>query len=109
MESGSDRLYQCDSYDIRVQTLAGGDLSATVRDLSGYEQEDLTLIHTVRDGLDCYEFVWASAGEGGDQVGRAMILDDGIYHYCVSVLGDAAAASENQVYWEDLFHSFRLG
>lgn len=108
VESGADRLYQCDTYDIWIQTLTGGDLEATVRTVSGYAQDNLTVIHTVRNGWDCYEFVWASAGEGGDQVGRAMILDDGSYHYCVSVLGDADSAVENQVYWEEMFRSFAL-
>ena len=108
VESGADRLYQCETYDIRVQTLAGGDLNNTIRELTGYQRESLTVMHSVRDHLDCYEFVWASAGEDGDLVGRAMILDDGSYHYCVSVLGDADWASENQVYWEEIFDSFRL-
>ena len=108
VESGSDRLYQCETYDIRVQILEGGDLNRTILALSGYEKDSLTVMQTLKDGLDCYEFVWASAGEAGDQVGRAMILSDGSYHYCVSVLGDAAWVAENQVYWGELFDSFTL-
>ena len=108
VESGSDRLYQCDTYDIRVQILEGGDLNRTIQALSGYEKESLTVIETRQDGWDCYEFVWASVGESGDQIGRAMILSDGSYHYCVSVLGDAASRVENQVHWDGLFDSFTL-
>jgi hypothetical protein len=109
VESGADRLYQCETYDIRVQTLSAGDFNSTVRSLSGYDKDSLTVMHTVRDGFDCYEFVWACAGESGDQVGRAMVLSDGSYHYCVSVLGDADYAAENQVYWQCLFDSVVLG
>lgn len=108
VESDSDRLYQCETYDIRVQTLPGGDLNESVRTVSGYEKDSLTIMHKEKDGFDCYEFAWASAGEAGDQVGRAMLLDDGSFHYCVSVLGQAAWSRENQVYWQELFDSFTL-
>ena len=108
VESGADRLYQCASYDIRVQTLAGGDLDRTIRTLSGYSRDSLTVLETTRDGWDCYEFVWASAGESGDQVGRAMVISDGSYHYCVSVLGEADCMQENRIHWDGMFASFGL-
>lgn len=108
VESGADRLYQCETYDIRVQTLEGGDLDKTIQTLSGYPRDSLTVMQTLKDGWDCYEFVWVSAGEDGDLVGRAMILSDGSYHYCVSVLGEAACMLENQVHWDGLFDSFTL-
>ena len=108
VESDSERLYLCEDYEITVQILDGGDLNQTVKTLSGYDRDALTVLATRKENLDCYEFVWASAGEQGELVGRAMILDDGSYHYCVSVLGDADSAAENQVYWEDLFRSFAL-
>ena len=108
VESGSERLYLCEDYEITVQILDGGDLNQTVKTLSGYERDALTVLSTRKDNLDSYEFVWACAGEEGDLVGRAMILDDGCYHYCVSILGDATQAMENKVLWDDMFHSFTL-
>ncbi len=108
VESGDSRLYQCREYDICVQTLEGGDLNRTVEILSGYSKDTLTVMETEGEGLKCYEFVWASVSESGDQVGRAKILDDGSYHYCVSILADAAAARENQVYWDEMFGSMSL-
>lgn len=108
VESDSGRLYLCTDYEISVQILEGGDIQETVRTLSGYGMENLTVIETERDGFDCWEFVWASAGEGGDLVGRAMVLDDGSYHYCLMVLGEAESAAANQVFWEEMFGSFRL-
>lgn len=108
VESGSARLYLCDGYDIHVQILESGDLSETVRTLTGYEKDALTVMQTQREGLACYEFAWVSAGETGDLVGRAMVLDDGSYHYCLTVLGDAETAEQKQVFWEDMFASFRL-
>lgn len=108
VESDSGRLYHCGEYDISIQILDSGDLARTVSTVSGFDPEDLTVVETVRDGWDCYEFVFVSAGETGDQVGHGMILDDGSYHYCLTVMGNAETAARNQVFWEEMFASFRL-
>ena len=108
VESDSERLYLCEDYEITVQILDGGNLDQTVKTLSGYERDVLTVLSTSQDNLDCHEFVWACAGEQGELVGRAMILDDGCYHYCVSILGDARQAMENKVLWDDMFRSSTL-
>ena len=108
VESDSERLYLCEDYEITVQILEGGDLDQTVKTLSGYDRELLTVLSTRKDNLDRHEFVWACAGEEGELVGRAMILSDGCYHYCVSILGDAEQAMENKVLWDDMFQSFTL-
>lgn len=108
VESDSGRLYLCGDYEISIQILEGGDRAATVKTLSGYEQDALTMMQRQRKDADCWEFVWASAGETGDMVGRAMVLDDGSYHYCIAVLADAETARQNQAVWDRMFDSFRL-
>lgn len=108
VESGSGRLYLCGDYEISIQTLEGGDTDATVRSLTGYGQETLTILETRKEDLVCREFVWASAGETGDLVGRAMVIDDGSYHYCLTVLADADTAEQNRAVWDRMFESFRL-
>lgn len=108
VESDSERLYLCEDYEITVQILDGGNLDQTVKTLSGYGRDVLTVVSTRKDDLDCHEFVWACSGEQGERVGRAMILADGSYHYCVSILGDAQQAMENKVLWDDMFQSFTL-
>lgn len=108
VESGDSRLYQCGGYTISIETLPSGDLDATVETLSGYHADALTLMQTKRDGYSCWEFAWASAGEMGDQVGRALVLDDGAYHYTVCVLGDATTAAQEKLRWEELFQSASL-
>ena len=55
-----------------------------------------------------YDFVWASAGENGDMLGRAVILDDGNYHYCLSVQRPADPEKTSQVVWSQVFQSFSL-
>lgn len=108
VESDAGRIYQCGEYDICVETLSAGDLNETVAALSGYDREKLTIMQTERDGTACYEFVWASAGDTGDRIGRAMILDDGNYHYCVSIFGNADTARKNAATWDAIFQSVSL-
>ena len=105
-ESEAEQVYMSDTYEIILETRAAGDLDATVRSICGYEKEDLTVMETQWDDVTRYEFVWAAAGENGDRLGRAVVLDDGAHHYCMSVLRDAQAVS--QIVWRDVFSSFTI-
>ena len=106
MEQEGRKLYMGQDYEIMLETMAAGDLRATIRSLSGYEQEQLTILETQQGDCSRYEFVWTTAGEQGDRLGRAVILDDGTYHYCMSVLRDP---EESTVVWRNVFSSFTLG
>lgn len=107
LESAQRQVYMSEEYEIMIETLESGDLQATVRELSGYEKEQLTVLETQVQDVTRYEFVWACAGERGDRLGRAVILDDGDYHYCLSVLRDAQT-EKSQIVWSDVFASFAL-
>lgn len=107
MESNTGRMYFGDSYEISVQTLSSGDLNATLEDITGFSREDLTVMETKEGDLKRYEFVWASAGEAGERLGRGIILDDGDYHYCLSVLQDADV-TDCQIIWSEVFRTFDL-
>lgn len=108
LESDSEQVYLSDDYEIIIETLSAGDLNATVEHLSGYSRDRVTLVQTQQGDADRYEFVWASAGESGDRLGRAVILDDGDFHYCMSVLRDADTTKTSQIVWSDVFDSFSL-
>ena len=105
-EGQTAQVYLSEDYEIVIETLAAGDLDATLRSICGYERENLTVMETQWDDVTRYEFVWAAAGENGDRLGRAVVLDDGDHHYCMSVLRDAEAVS--QVVWRDVFASFTV-
>ena len=107
LESGSEQLWLCDDYEILIQTRPSGDLNGTIQTISGYPKESLTVIETQNQNVTRYDFVWASAGEKGERLGRAVVLDDGNYHYCMSVLRDADA-QESQIVWNEVFQSFSL-
>lgn len=105
MEQDGRKLYMGQNYEILLETLAAGDLNDTIRTISGFEKEQLTVLQTRQEELDRYEFVWTATGERGELLGRAVILDDGNYHYCMTVLRDA---EESIVVWQDVFSSFAL-
>ena len=108
VENDAGRIYLCDEYEIVLQTLDAGDLNQTMQTLSGMEREQLTVMETASEDVTRYEFVWTSAGERGEQLGRGVILDDGTYHYCLSVLRSGEKADKSQINWNRVFQSFHL-
>ena len=105
LEEADRKMYLGEDYEILVETMASGDLDATLRSLTGYTADRLTVIRTQQNDADRYDFVWTAAGEQGERLGRGAILDDGNYHYCLSVLRDA---DEKIVVWQDVIESFSL-
>lgn len=101
-------LYECDGYTLSVQTMEGGDLDATMRSLTGFGREQLTVMETEKHGIRRYDCVWSAAGEGGDHVGRAVILDDGSYHYAVTVMADFANAGDLAATWKSILDTVIL-
>ena len=108
LESDTEQVYFCEDYEIAIETRSSGDLGSTITALTGFDPEQLTIMHTKTDAADRYEFVWVSAGEEGDRLGRGVVLDDGSYHYCMSVLRDAENPKKSQVVWSDVFSSFSV-
>lgn len=107
MESNAGRMYFGDSYEVSVQTLSSGDLNATLEDITGFSRDDLTVMKTQSGDVDRWEFVWAAAGEKGERLGRGVILDDGEYHYCLSVLQDTDV-TDCQIIWSEVLRTFEL-
>jgi hypothetical protein len=102
------KIYLCDGYTLTVQTMESGDLERTLRELTGFEKSQLTLMQTKREAADCFECVWTGAGEGGDQINRTMVLDDGYYHYAVTVMAPADDAGKFAQTWQTIFNSVKL-
>ena len=99
-------LYLCDGYEVTRQVLKGGNLNGTFQELTGYTEDRLTVLKTDIDEGKRYSCVWSSAGESGDTVGRAVILDDGCYHYCLTVTAPAETAGRMQAVWNQIIHSY---
>ena len=84
-DAQGERCYTWDDCELRLQTLDGGDIRATLRKLTGLDPEKLTVMEYERDGLQFYQTVWSMTGEEGVMLGRCMVADDGSYHYCISL------------------------
>lgn len=103
-----DKIYLCDGYALAVQTLQAGDLEQTIRVVSGFGPDQVTILKTQTQQIQRYDLVWSAAGEGGDQLCRGTILDDGSFHYTLTAMGDAQGAGELEQQWDLIFDSFRL-
>lgn len=108
VDSSGNSMYLCEGFSVAVLTLAGGNMSATVQTLSGFEKGRLTVMEKSCGNHKRYDFVWTAAGEDGDMLCRAAVIDDGSYHYCLSAMASASEATEIKDTWNDLFDSFCL-
>ncbi len=107
--SGPDSIYTCGDFDLSLQVLPAGDIRSTVLQVCGYEPERLTILECADGDFDRYDWSWTAAGENGDVICRAAVLDDGNYHYSLCVSADAALAGGLTEQWNALFSSFGLG
>ena len=85
-EGETGECYTWGECELRLQTLAGGDIRATLEQLTGLSPDALTVMGYQREGLQLYQTVWSSAGEEGITLGRCMVADDREFHYCLSLL-----------------------
>ncbi len=106
--SDGGSIYLCDGYTVCLQILEAGDLEKSLRAVSGFSAEQLQLLQTQQQGMKRYDFVWAAAGEGVDQVCRGTILDDGNFHYTLSAMANADETEACRDVWEAMFSSFGL-
>ena len=105
-DAAGNMLYICDGYSILVETLEAGDLDRTLRQVSGFGKEQLQLMQREESSHRRVECVWASAGEGQDQIGRTVILDDGEFHYVLTFMADAKKAGDLTQQWQQIAESF---
>lgn len=105
-EDGST-IYSWEEFEVWSAALEAGDLNRTIETITGMPAEKLTVMKKDWNGMTLYQTVWCSAGEDGVLLGRAMIADDGNYHYCVSITGPEEADSE-EIY-DQIVSSFRIG
>lgn len=104
----NEKMYLCEDYSIHIQTLDGGNIASSVQELSGFLPKNLTIVESRCGNHQRYEFVWTAAAEEGDLISRCALLDDGNYHYALTVTAAAADAGNLQSQWNELMRSFCL-
>ncbi len=106
--SDNGTLFICDDYEIAIETLSSGDLDGTLKIMTGQGQENLSVMTTKQGEVKRYDFVWAGVNDDGDYSGRGTILDDGVYHYCLSLVRPLEKMNNSQVVWRQVFNSFTV-
>lgn len=96
----------CGDYYLEMQTVYAEDLNVTVQAMSGFLPADLTVMTASHGDLDRYEWVWTAMSEEGEMLCRAVVLDDGSYHYCLTAMGPAALGNSLTEQWNEIFGSF---
>lgn len=103
-----DRLYIADDYTVTIQTMAGGDLNATLKSCTGFGRDRLTVMETEKDGMKRYDCAWTAAGEESQSVGRITILEDAGYHYVLTVTAPGSEIDAMTAAWQELSDSFSI-
>ena len=85
-DAAAREIYVWDRFELRLETLPGGDLDATLAALTGQSPDALTVMGYEAEGMQRYQTVWSAVGEEDVTLGRCMVADDGNYHYCVTLL-----------------------
>ena len=105
---GAGDLYFCGDMTVCLQTMDRGDMDQTLRTATGYGKDGVRLMESYSPHGKLYECVWTSVGEGGLQVGRTRIIDDGSYHYALTVMVPEGSAEKNQAAMQRILESFDL-
>lgn len=109
LENGTNEtIYLCDGYTVTTQVLSGGDMEKTFRELTGFSKEQLTVMQRKSGNYDRYDCVWSAAGEAEDLVARCVVLDDGNFHYAVTVSAPFSAAGDLAQTWQSILSSVSL-
>ena len=107
-EGESDIFYICEDYTIHLQTLEAGDLNSSIQIMSGFQKNALTVLESRCGDHGRYEWVWTAVAEEGDLVCRSVLLDDGNFHYALTLAADASVAGSLSDQWNILMSSFCL-
>lgn len=108
MEGEGYALYEGNHYQIIVQTYPSGNLDETLQLVTGYSKGKLTVTKLNENNLDKYVCAWSAVTEEGELVGRCTIIDDGWYHYCLTVLTDAEFSRDLRDTVDAVFAAYSL-
>ena len=106
---GEDKVFDCGEYTLVLQNLQSGDFQTTVERISGFDAERLTIMQSGSADIKRWDWIWTAASDEGELLGRAAVLDDGNYHYCLYILAPAQIATVMYEEWNGIFASFHLG
>lgn len=96
----------CCTYTTEILTAVS--LESLLTELTGQPEERLTVIQTELYDLPRYDLCWTTAGEQGEAVCRAAVLDDGMHYYVVTASVPAHQAGLERESLDAMFASMEL-
>lgn len=104
-----DTLYLWEDYTLTVATRKSGDVTGVIQETTGFTPDQLQVVETARMEGTQYDCIWTAAGEGGSQVGRLRMIDDGHHLYVMTIMApEAEAAALQSDTWVEVLNSFRV-
>lgn len=87
MEGDSgEKIYRIGDWELWTGTYTAGDLSATLEEVTGLQSGNLTVISRQVGNYACHETAWTTTGEDGTWVAQTAVIEDGGYHYALSMM-----------------------
>lgn len=99
-----ERIYESEdgTYFVVTQILRGCRAEDAIRQMTGYDPENLGMIRTESSSVPEYRFSWCANGENGILTCSGIVAEDDAYCYCLSFCAEeqyakACASAREQV------------
>ena len=106
MSGDTGTLYYGENYEISLETYPSGNISQTLYNVTGRTLDELTVMEIPVAQGNSFRCGWSAADDEGERIGQCIIIDDGRYHYCLSVLADAEEADTLRPMIETVLNSY---
>ena len=94
LEENGSKYYSVGNWEIWTQVYPSGNIRSTIELVTGLEPDMPTVVRQQVEDMTCHETAWSTTGEDGMKAARTAVLDDGNYHYCISVMVPESDAEE---------------
>lgn len=108
MAGDTGTLYYGENYEVCVETYPSGNISDTLKKITGRQLSDLTVLEVPVEEGKSYRCGWSVTDGEGERIGQCVVIDDGRFHYCLSVLADAESAGQLRPVIESVLNSYRF-
>ena len=108
MESEWGRIYLYEGFDVCIQIQESGDLGRTLQTVTGFQRDELMLVETSGGDFQRFDCAWSAMSADGQMVGRTILFDDGVHHYCITMTTQADHMAEVEDAWLGLITSIRI-
>ena len=92
-EQADCKLYQSGDLEITTSSFSAQNLQDAVKQLSGFEPQNLNILQTTSGGMEEYQFAWYAETAEGGRIFRADLIMDETRCYAVVCSGPESAGN----------------